>query len=160
MARLSCCLATLLIILLSWHRYLWLPMQNNHRLATTKINTTNSQVAELRRQLTNLESGAEANGTNPLKRDLKVTLRELMLSNHQLKLLELHSSSMDENDDTKKLGSHGLSIRFRGDYFSTLAYLKTVERLPCEIFWDKLEYQVISHPMAEILLHIHLINDR
>jgi hypothetical protein len=41
-----------------------------------------------------------------------------------------------------------------------MAYLKAIEKLPLEIFWDKIEYQVTNYPMAEILIHIHLVEDK
>ena len=149
-------------VLLLWYRSFWLEIASESQTIQQRIATIESQLPTLKnrkQQLTDENQRGNDNHVAQLKRDIKTTLHQLVSLNHKLTLIELQSSSMDEFGDGKKLGSNGLLIRFAGDYFSTMAYLKAIEKLPLEIFWDKLDYRVTHYPMAEITLHLHLVED-
>ena len=41
-------------------------------------------------------------------------------------------------------------LKFRGDYFSTMRYLKYIEELPWFLIYDQLDYVVTQYPTAEV----------
>lgn len=53
---------------------------------------------------------------------------------------------------------HGLQIEFRGNYLSTLAYLKAIDELPWEFYWDKLELKVEEYPHSHISITVHTLS--
>lgn len=53
---------------------------------------------------------------------------------------------------------HAFEIEFEGDYFSTLNYLKALQGLPWQFYWDRLEYEVKGHPAALIRLRLHTLS--
>src|SRR5579872_1790371 len=42
-----------------------------------------------------------------------------------------------------------LEIEFHSNYFSTLAFLQRLEKLPWHIYWDGLDYKVLQYPEAD-----------
>lgn len=53
---------------------------------------------------------------------------------------------------------HGLVIRFEGDYFSTLNYIRELEALEWEFFWENLEYEVTEYPRGRIMLTLYTLS--
>jgi MSHA biogenesis protein MshJ len=53
---------------------------------------------------------------------------------------------------------HGLQIRLRGDYLTTLEYLRRMEKLQWRVFWDSLEFRVGEYPDAESVLTIYTLS--
>ena len=65
------------------------------------------------------------------------------------------------DDDAARVASvfrHGVEIRLRGGYLSTLRYLEALEALPWRFFWDSLEYEVTEYPIAEITFILHTLS--
>jgi MSHA biogenesis protein MshJ len=82
-------------------------------------------------------------------------LSDLLKQHEQLTLIKL------ETQPTKPielLYQHGLELRFSGNYSATLAYLKAVEAMPWNFFWDSIDYQVKNYPTAEITLRVHTLS--
>lgn len=145
-----------------WYLACWSRLKAELSSTSKKINTIQVILPSLEQRLLSLEKNPNQQTENDRqlkKRDPKSTLISLMSLNHNLSLLEFQGSSMDDTDPNKKLGSTGLVVRFTGDYFSTMDYLRSMEDSPLEIFWDKLDYRVINYPLAEISMHLHLMNN-
>ncbi|MFM1897487.1 MAG: hypothetical protein RLZZ385_2561 [Pseudomonadota bacterium] len=53
---------------------------------------------------------------------------------------------------------HGILLEFRGDYFSTLRYLKLLENLTGAFFWDTVELRQLQWPNASIRLQLHTLS--
>jgi MSHA biogenesis protein MshJ len=53
---------------------------------------------------------------------------------------------------------HNITIVLQGDYFSLLQYLRSLDALGWRLFWDKLDYKVITYPQAEITLKLHTLS--
>ncbi len=53
---------------------------------------------------------------------------------------------------------HGMQIRLKGDYLTTLDYLRRMEKLEWRFFWDSLEFQVGEYPDAESVLTIYTLS--
>lgn len=59
----------------------------------------------------------------------------------------LPGSPADDPDVTATAAfKHGLRIEFSGDYMATLDYLRRLERLKWNFFWDKIDYSVKEYP--------------
>ncbi len=56
--------------------------------------------------------------------------------------------------------SHGLQIEFEGSYMATLSYLKTLESLPWEFYWDAVLLNVEQYPRSHIIIKVHTISLR
>jgi len=55
---------------------------------------------------------------------------------------------------------HGLQIEFEGSYLSTLEYLKALDALPYEFYWDALSLTVDKYPLSRIVITVHTLSLR
>jgi len=53
---------------------------------------------------------------------------------------------------------HGLEMEFSGSYLSLLAYLKELDALPWNFYWDALELEVEDYPRAVITIRVHTLS--
>ncbi|GEM_PF-2875330 len=51
---------------------------------------------------------------------------------------------------------HELEMKFQADYFSTIQYVARLEKLPWKVYWDSLNYKVLTYPRAEVTLKFHI----
>jgi len=65
-----------------------------------------------------------------------------------------------EGAKTETLGvyRHGLQIEFKGSYLSTLKYLKALDELPWNFYWDVLELNVDEYPVSSIVITVHTLS--
>jgi MSHA biogenesis protein MshJ len=93
-------------------------------------------------------------------------LEELLAAQSGLRLLRLETLKPEPirlGDDAGSVAPvyrHGLLLEFSGDYAATLRFLNSVEAMSWRFFWDRLEYEVVSHPEAKIVLRIHTLSTR
>ena len=59
---------------------------------------------------------------------------------------------------TGQVYSHGLTIEFQGDYFSTLKYLRFLEEVSGSFFWDSISFRQLDWPKAHVTLEIHTLS--
>jgi MSHA biogenesis protein MshJ len=50
---------------------------------------------------------------------------------------------------------HGLRMEFEGNFIETVYYLRSLERLDSNFFWENLEFQVTDYPNARISFDIY-----
>jgi MSHA biogenesis protein MshJ len=55
---------------------------------------------------------------------------------------------------------HGLQIEFEGNYLATLDYLKTLESLDWEFYWDAVQLQVMDYPKSRVVITVHTLSLR
>ena len=55
---------------------------------------------------------------------------------------------------------HGMQVEFEGSYLATLEYLKTLESLPWEFYWDAVQLDVEDYPKARIIITVHTLSLR
>lgn len=75
-------------------------------------------------------------------------------------------SASDSTDDTERalrnisgqVYQHGIVLQFRGEFFSTLAYLQLLERLSSSFYWDSLTFTQNDWPGATIRLQLHTLS--
>lgn len=53
---------------------------------------------------------------------------------------------------------HTVTISFEGSFFNVLAYLNKLESLQWKIYWDFLDYEVISFPKARVSLEVFTLS--
>ena len=56
------------------------------------------------------------------------------------------------------LFKHGFVIELRGGYLSTLSYLRALEGLPWNFFWEDLEYQVEEFPEGKVVIRAYTVS--
>lgn len=87
-----------------------------------------------------------------------------MLSLKTLKTEPLLPSDKDVDKDARAakpvatLHKHGFEIAFSGGYLPTLRYLKALEGLPWEFFWDSVNYEVVDYPDSIVRLRLHTLS--
>ncbi len=81
-----------------------------------------------------------------------------------------HKKKTDEKKDKKVIGSksesdelenaykHGLRIEFEGDYMTTLDYLRDLESLEWDFFWDRFEFQVEEYPRSRVAITVFTLS--
>ena len=94
-------------------------------------------------------------------------LRDLVRDERGLELVELSGlrprplfEESDGQDEVRgaRIYQHGVRVVLRGSSAGTLAYLRAIEGLDWEIFWDQLHYRVERHPEASIELEVHTLS--
>lgn len=64
----------------------------------------------------------------------------------------------EDNMVVPGLYKHEIKIVLLGDYFSVLNYLVSLEGLGWRLFWDKLDYEVMDYPTAQITITLHTLS--
>ena len=75
--------------------------------------------------------------------------------------------TQDDDENTKpdqvphvEVYRHGMQVEFEGSYLATLEYLKTLEKLPWEFYWDAVQLEVEEYPKARIIITVHTLSLR
>lgn len=129
-----------------------------HRLAKLEAELAGQETAAKALEMTLIEPG-----------EVAVLLERMLGKVSGLTLVRLQGLASEPLADAKKpvpgkepegmrIYRHSFEIEFEGDYFSTLNYLKVLQALPWRFFWDRLEYEVKSHPAALIRLRLHTLS--
>jgi len=66
--------------------------------------------------------------------------------------------SESEQREQVKVYRHGMQIVFEGDYLATLAYLKNLESLDWEFYWDEVQLDITKYPQARIVITVHTLS--
>ena len=99
---------------------------------------------------------------------------EAVLHNHRdLTLLKLQSlapvairaeRNTSESDAAEEPGvalyRHGLQVEFEGNYLGTLKYLRALQELPWEFYWDEVRLDVEQYPKARVVITVHTLSLR
>lgn len=83
-----------------------------------------------------------------------------------LPIVNTSSNSKDKKAKTSKVTANipnklvkkYYGLHLQGRYFDIMSYLRKLERLPWQIYWDKMDYQVKKYPLAEIELTFHAMS--
>jgi MSHA biogenesis protein MshJ len=174
------------VALVLWYSLFWSRTTANSAILKQSVATTNKSVVNLQLQLTNLQkvqndlekqlatqltngnkakmTAAESlEKTNVSPNEMARVLQDLLTTRQGLTLMQLETLPVRENltlGAPTKLFEYGISIKFQGDFFSTMEYLQSIEKLHWLIFWDKLDYKVTNYPLAEINIQLHTVSDR
>jgi len=95
-------------------------------------------------------------------------LEVVLTQNTDLKLQSVQSLGAEplspvkakEGEEAQELGiyRHGMQIEFKGSYLSTLNYLKALDELPWNFYWDVLELNVDKYPTSSIIITVHTLS--
>lgn len=158
-------------------------VQNLHAQKSQDPNELNRQkLRKLKKQLGEIENQLQAS-TNQLvsPRDMACILESVLLKVKGLRLLSVkglggepvvplamaeNEASIDEEvqqaptvpslvDNAYK---HGLRIEFEGDYLNTLEYVRELEALEWDFFWDSLEFSVEEYPDSKIVITVFTLS--
>ena len=127
-----------------------------------KIRLLNEQIANL-----NVSLKEKMLGLIEPKQMAKV-LEVVLAQNTDLKLERVQSMGAvplspikaKEGEDAHELGiyQHGMQIEFKGSYLSTLKYLRALDDLPWNFYWDVLELNVDKYPLSTIVITVHTLS--
>ena len=127
-----------------------------------KIKLLNEQLSNL-----NVRLKEKMHGLIEPKQMAKV-LELVLAQNTDLKLQRVQSLGAEplspvkpkEGEKAEYLGifRHGLQIEFKGSYLSTLKYLKALDDLPWNFYWDVLELNVEKYPTSNIVITVHTLS--
>lgn len=62
------------------------------------------------------------------------------------------------NEIDGQVYEHGLTLEFRGDFFTTLKYLRFLEEVSGSFFWDSVTFRQTAWPNADVTLEIHTLS--
>jgi len=95
-------------------------------------------------------------------------LEVVLAQNTDLKLQRVQSLGAEplsplkakKGEEIERLGiyRHGLQIEFKGSYLSTLKYLKALDKLPWNFYWDVLELNVDKYPVSTVVITVHTLS--
>lgn len=93
-------------------------------------------------------------------------LRNVLERIGQLEFVSLHGLGAEallepgENGEAAATNAyrHGFTIRFRGGYLDTIAYLRALEALPWRFFWDQVNLNVAEHPQAVVTVTVYTLS--
>ena len=101
-------------------------------------------------------------------------LESVLQHHHELKLLKLQSlpatplvtrdaptqkgQAQQKKTKTTEVYRHGLQLEFEGSYLATLAYLKALQALPWDFYWDAVRLEVKKYPQAKVTIVVHTLS--
>lgn len=93
------------------------------------------------------------------------TLLRQMLSGNRLQLKSLSvepAERIQASDDEAgaPLYRHRLVLELSGSYSALEGYLKSIEALPWQLFWDELSVETHNYPTLNIRLRVHTLSDQ
>lgn len=53
---------------------------------------------------------------------------------------------------------HGMEIQFSGDFFSTLDYMRKLEKLPWGFYWGEVDFKVKKYPQAKASIRLFTLS--
>lgn len=85
-------------------------------------------------------------------------LRLISLSNLDVRPLVEADEDSERSDDSPQLYRHGLVLVLEGAFLDCLAYLRSVEALPWQLYWSRLELEADDFPGNRILVELHTLS--
>ncbi len=68
------------------------------------------------------------------------------------------SKKQGNNQQQGGIYIHGMALVIEGSYFSTLKYLKALEEMPWQFYWDGLRITMQDYPKARIRIDVHTLS--
>ena len=62
--------------------------------------------------------------------------------------------------DMQDVFKHKMQIEFRGTYFNVIEFLSHLEKLPWNIYWESLDYKVLSYPEADVVAQFYVLSNQ
>lgn len=127
-----------------------------------KLKLLNEQISNVNRRLKENISGLIT--PKEMAKVLEAVLSQN--SNLQLESIEAVASkplsplAVSDGAENENFGiyHHGLKIKFKGSYLSTLKYLEVLDSLPWRFYWDILQLNVDKYPVSSIDITVHTLS--
>lgn len=153
--------------------------ENNRQaeISSTYSNDPNSLARKRQAELQHANAGADAE-LNELygqlldPREMSLMLTRILQRETTLELVSLSNTPSELLLTTKvSLGvdatgreasvevfRHGLQMVFEGTYLETIRYLRNLEELENNFFWESMEYRVTEYPNARITVDLYTLS--
>lgn len=95
--------------------------------------------------------------TSILQRETRLNLVSLENRPSQA-LLTAAANATSPNAAPVQVFKHGMHMVFEGNFIETVYYLRSLESLDGNFFWENLEFQVTDYPNARISLDIYTLS--
>ncbi|MBI1423966.1 MAG: hypothetical protein GC149_10910 [Gammaproteobacteria bacterium] len=134
------------------------------------------RIAQLNKHITDTDERLKdkLHGLIPPQQMAKV-LESVLQQHHELTLIKLQSlpatplitraAASDKTEaktpvqgKSSEVYRHGLQLEFEGSYLATLAYLKALQTLPWEFYWDEVRLDVEKYPRAKVTITVHTLS--
>ncbi len=63
-----------------------------------------------------------------------------------------------QKDETNLLFKHGLSLELQGSFASSLEYVQRIEDQDWQVFWDELNFTILSYPEGKLEMKVHTLS--
>jgi len=129
-----------------------------------------SRAEALRRQIEGLDAQIRQRTVTLIPpQEMARFLEELLSERTELRLvrlenlapepmLDLPQPTAGADESTPGLFKHVFVIELRGGYLSTLSYLRALEDLPWNFFWEDFEYQVEEYPKGKATIRAYTVS--
>lgn len=127
-----------------------------------QLSLLNEQISNVNRRLKENISGLVT------PKEMAKVLEAVLSQNSNLKLESIEAQASKplstptsgNGDESESFGiyHHGLKIKFKGSYLSTLRYLEVLDDLPWRFYWDVLELRVDKYPVSSIDITVHTLS--
>lgn len=180
-------LALLVTVVLIWNYAVQVPLEQRAETAQTRISGHEEALAEIAGQRADLIARQDEDPDAPWRERLdqaQETLAELeaeldeqmqrlvspsrmvavlrrMLAEQDgldLEYLQTRAPETVFEEDDLRVYRHGVTVVFEGSYAATMDYLERLEGDSRELIWERVDYQVVSHPRARVRLDVHTLS--
>lgn len=101
-----------------------------------------------------LEAMLQQNAQLQLQRVQSMGVKPLLADNEEAEEGEEKPAA------TVEVYRHSLEIEFTGSYLATLAYLKALQALPWDFYWDAVRLEVDKYPNTRVVITVHTLSLR
>ena len=158
-----------IIISFVWYEFSFSSLYSDKSSVSSRHETVEASISRIKNMTSN--SDRLLYESHMVSADnLASLLQSLLQDNSELDLVSLkkHPVDLKKDVDENLKGLHDvlernvvatdIELTLRGDYFGIMKYLKSVEENSSEgIYWQKLMYNVIEYPVAEVTLILRTI---
>lgn len=88
----------------------------------------------------------------------KTDLQLVRLESLPAEYMFAETEQQKEKKTKAGLYRHGFKMELTGSYLHTLDYLKSLEALPWDFYWDAIEIKVLKYPQAKIVLQLYTLS--
>lgn len=124
------------------------------------------QIRQLREVIGEYDRKLEARLVNLLSpRQMSVLLQRILKKQQKLRLISMENLppkpllvGAENEEPPPGLYQHAMTMEMEGRYLDLLSYLKALEEMPQQVFWDLLEIETDQYPKARVRLQIHTLS--
>ncbi len=86
-------------------------------------------------------------------------LQESALTVNKISNLDAQAVKIEgQQEETKLLFQHGLSLELRGQFSSVLTYIQELEIQDWQLYWDELNFSTNNYPQGTLTVEVHTLS--